>query len=227
MNDEDRSILGRRAVLAHLPKDDVIMQRGDVVDRVYLPVTADISNVIPLADGAVAMASNVGREGVTGLAAFMANEPIGWDLLVAVGGSAIMIPAAAFRERFEASSHLLGLLLSLTHRNQKEAAQNAVCNTLHAVTARLARWLLMTQDRTGQDEFELRQDDLAQLLGVQRTTINGVWRTFIEDDAVRGTRGRIRIVDRAVLQRFTCECYATLAAEPGWNGPRPTGSLSI
>ena len=81
--------------------------------------------------------------------------------------------------------------------------------------------------KTGQDGFELRQDDLAQLLGVQRTTINGVWRTFIEDDAVRGTRGRIRIVDRTVLQRFTCECYATFAAEPGWNGPRPTGSLSI
>ena len=65
MDDGDKAILSRRAVLAHLPKDDILLQRGDVVDRVFLPIDSDISNVIHLADGTMSMASNVGREGVT------------------------------------------------------------------------------------------------------------------------------------------------------------------
>ncbi len=209
MDDEDKAILSQRAVLAYLPKDDILFQRGDVVDRVFLPIDSDISNVIHLAAGAMSMASNVGREGVTGLAAFMADEPIGWDLLVAVGGWALMIPAPVFRERADASPRLHQLLLSLTHHNQIEAAQNAVCNTLHPVTARLARWLLMSQDRTGRDEYALKQEDLAGLLGAQRTTINSVIRVLSEGAAVQSRRGRLRILDRDALLRQACECYET------------------
>lgn len=212
MNNEDRAILGQSAVLSHLPKDDVLLQRGDAVDRVFLPIDSDISNVIHLADGMMSMASNVGREGVTGLAAFMADEPIGWDLLVAVEGSALMIPTQVFRDRADASPHLQQLLLSLTHYNQIEAAQNAVCNALHSVPARLARWLLMTQDRTGRDEYDLKQENLADLLGAQRTTINSVLRAFSESEAVQSRRGRLRILNREVLLRQTCECYETIGS---------------
>lgn len=212
MDEEDKAVLSRRAVLCHLPKDDILLQRGDAVDRVFLPIDSDISNVIHLADGAMSMASNVGREGVTGLAAFMADEPIGWDLLVAVGGSALMIPTPVFRERADASPRLHQLLLSLTHYNQIEAAQNAVCNTLHPVTARLARWLLMTQDRTGRDDYALKQEDLADLLGAQRTTINSVIRALSDGEAVQGRRGRLRIVDRDALLRQACECYETVGS---------------
>ena len=212
MMDEDKAVLSRRAVLAHLPKDDVLLQRGDEVDRVYLPIDSDISNVIALSNGLMAMASNVGREGVTGLAAFLADEPIGWDLLVAVGGSAVMIPAPVLRDRVRASPHLHQLLLSLTHYNQIEAAQNAVCNTLHSITARLARWLLTTRDRTGRDEYDLKQEDLADLLGAQRTTVNSVIRALSERKAVHSRRGRLRILDRDILQGQACECYAAVGS---------------
>lgn len=219
MQDDDRAFLGRRAVLSHLPKDDILLQRGDPVDRVFFPIDSDISNVIHLADGTMAMASNVGREGVTGLAAFMAHEPIGWDLLVAVGGSALMIPAPVLRERVDASPHLHQLLLSLTHYNQIEAAQNAVCNILHPVISRLSRWILMTQDRTGRDEFDLKQEDLADLLGAQRTTINSVIRALSEREALQSRRGRLRIFDRDVLLGQTCECYAAVGSARWRRGP--------
>jgi CRP-like cAMP-binding protein len=212
MTEEDKAVLGRRAVLSHLPKDDILLRRGEAVDRVFLPIDSDISNVIPLADGMLSMASNVGREGVTGLAAFMADEPIGWDLLVAVGGSALAIPTPAFRERVDASPHLHRLLLSLTHYNQIEAAQNAVCNSLHSVTARVVRWLLMTQDRTGQHEYDLKQEDLAQLLGAQRTTINSVIRALADSRAVQSRRSRLQILNREALIRQTCECYEAIGS---------------
>lgn len=212
MGEADKTALARDAVMIHLPKDDVLLQRGDIVERVYLPITADISNVVQMSDGSMAMASNVGREGVTGLAAFLADEPIGWDLLVAVEGAAVMISASRFRDRVQTSPQLHRLLLSLTHYNQIEAAQNAACNTLHSVPARLARWLLMTQDRTGRDEFDLKQEDLAGLLGAQRTTINSVIRILSECDAVQSRRGRIRILDRGALGRQACECYDSIGS---------------
>ena len=212
MSEADKAALAPHAVLAHLPKDDVLLERGDTVDRVYFPVTSDISNIIQLADGTMAMASNVGREGVTGLAAFMADQPIGWDLLVAVGGSAVMMPTQVLRERVDASPQLMGLLLRLTHYNQIEAAQNAVCNNRHPVTARLARWLLMTQDRTGRDTFELKQEDLAALLGAQRTTINSVIRLLADRNAVAARRGVLFIRDREELLSQACECYAAVGS---------------
>lgn len=212
MSEADKASLAPHAVMAYLPKDDILLQRGDRVDRVYFPVTADVSNVIRLTEGPMSMASNVGREGVTGLAAFMADEPIGWDLLVSVGGSALMMPADAFRERIHASPHLMGLLFRLTHYNQIEAAQNAVCNTLHPLTARLARWLLMTQDRTGRDALDLKQEDLAALLGARRTTINSVIRILSDHDAVRSRRGRLVIHDRAALRLQACECYGAVGS---------------
>lgn len=212
MGEADKTALGLKAILTHLPKDDVLLQRGDVVERVYLPITADISNVVQMSDGAMVMASNVGREGITGLAAFLADEPIGWDLLVAVEGAAVMISASVFRDQVRRSPHLQQLLLSLTHFNQIEAAQNAACSTLHSVPARLARWLLMTQDRTGREEFDLKQEDLADLLGAQRTTINSVIRTLSDCEAVQSRRGRIRILDRGALGRQACECYDSIGS---------------
>lgn len=210
MSAEDKAALRPHLTLRHLPQGDVVTRCGDEVKIVYMPVTADLANVIRFEDGRSGMATNVGREGVSGLAAFLADEPCGWDVEVQIAGDAWALPADPLRQRTLDSPDLLRLLMRLTHNNQVEAAQNAVCNGVHTVTPRLARWLLTIQDRTGRDEFRLTQDELATTMSVRRTTVNASWQDLGALGGIRGRRGVVKIVDRAVLEHAACECYGAL-----------------
>jgi CRP-like cAMP-binding protein len=210
MSPEDQEALRPHMKLRHLPHGDVITRTDDEVRTVYLPVTADLANVIRFSDGRSGMATNVGREGVSGLAAFLADEPCGWDIEVQVPGAAWALSADILRSRVNESESLRLLLLRLTHNNQIEAAQNAVCNAVHTITPRLARWLLTTQDRTGLTEFRLTQDDMAQTLTVRRTTVNASWQELRKLGGIASTRGVVKITDRPILERVACECYDAL-----------------
>lgn len=210
MAPEDKAALRPFLIRRHLPQGDVITRTGHDIETVYLPTTADVANVIRFTDGRSGMATNVGREGVTGLAAFLADEPCGWDCEVQIAGDAWALSADRLRTRCEASPALLQLLMTLTHNNQVEAAQNAVCNAVHTVTPRLARWLLTIQDRTGRDEFQLTQDDLATTMSVRRTTVNASWQELGRAGAIVSRRGVVRIVSRETLEQAACECYGAL-----------------
>ncbi|CAN5316870.1 hypothetical protein BH10PSE1_BH10PSE1_00590 [soil metagenome] len=191
------------------------MMADDVVDVVYFPVTADIANVVRLSDGSAGMATTVGRDGLTGLAAFLANERLGWDIQVQIGGYGWCLDARLLRKQADASPALSDLLMRLTHKNQVEAARNAVCNLRHPVTQRLARWLLTTQDRTGLSEFLMTQDELAALLGVRRTTMVMSCRELVAHEAIANRRGRVRVLSRKALKAQTCDCYAATARTAG------------
>lgn len=212
MDEADRSALRPHLSLRHLPQGDVLIEAQRPVEVVYFPVTADLANIIRFDDGRGGMATNVGREGVSGLAAFLANEPCGWDIQVQIGGGAWALPAQILRERVDASCALLSLLLRLTHFNQIEAAQNAVCNAVHTVTPRVARWLLTVQDRIGLDAFPITQDDVATLISARRTTVNASWQDLRGSGAISHSRGRVRILDRDRLKSKACECYEVIAS---------------
>lgn len=210
MTAEDKAALRPYLTLRHLPHGDVVTRTGDEVKIVYLPVSADLVNVIRFQDGRSGMATNIGREGVSGLAAFLADEPCGWDVEVQIAGDAWALEADPLRRRTLESPALHQLLMHLTHNNQVEAAQNAVCNAVHPVTPRLARWLLTIQDRTGRDEFNLTQEDLAQIMSVRRTTVNASWQELGRLGGLVARRGMVRIVSRDTLREAACECYVAL-----------------
>lgn len=210
MSADDKAVLRPHLTLRHLPQGDVVTRAGETVEVVYLPVTADLANVVRFEDGRSGMATNVGREGVTGLAAFLADEPCGWDVEVQIAGDAWALPTDPLRLRVLDSPPLLRLLMRLTHNNQVEAAQNAVCNAVHTVTPRLARWLLTIQDRTGQDAFQLTQDELATTMSVRRTTVNASWQELRNIGGITASRGTVRVASRDVLEHAACECYDAL-----------------
>ena len=213
---EDRDALEGVARMRFLPRSDILMHRGDTVSVVYLPVSAYISNILYSGDGGTVMASNVGREGVTGLAAFLADQPIGWDVVVQVEGEAIAIPSENLRARFDDSPTLRASLLRLTHFQQLEAAQNALCNARHSVRARIARWLSELHDRTESLSFEITQEEVSALLKAQRTTVNAAFKTLIEAHSIASGRSQIKIVNLNVLQAQACDCYPTLATSRYW-----------
>ena len=90
------------------------------------------------------------------------------------------------------------------------AIQSVACNALHSVEARFCRWLLTCHDRISSDRVALTQEFLADMLGVQRTTVTAVARSLQEKGAIRYRRGVVDIIDRATLQALTCECYEVI-----------------
>jgi len=208
LNAVDRAALEPHLQAVSLEKGAVLTEQDQPVEQVYFPETADLANVMTFPDGRAVETSTVGSEGVSGLAAFLAQAPCAWRIVVQIEGTAWRLAADVFRRQVEASPALLTRTLQLTHDYQSQAAQTAACNALHEVTPRLARWLLLVQDRTDQVDIALTQEDLATLLGVQRTTINAAAAELRTAAAIAYRRGRVRILDRSVLRRVTCECYA-------------------
>lgn len=204
---EDRAALEPHLIHVDLAKGEVLTEQDTQVDTVYFPETADLANVLDLDDDRAVETSTVGSEGVSGLAAFMAQAPCAWRIVVQIEGSAWKLAADVFRRQIDASPALRDRALQLTHDYQSQAAQSAACNAVHEVTPRLARWLLLVQDRTDKVDISLTQGDLATLLGVQRTTINASAAELRTAGAIGYRRGKVHIKDRSVLRRMTCSCY--------------------
>ncbi|KQS55880.1 hypothetical protein ASG17_07460 [Brevundimonas sp. Leaf363] len=207
MSEPDKAALRPHTYERLLAQGDILMRTDDHVDVVYFPISADLASIVRLEDGSAGMVTTVGREGLTGLAAFLANERLGWDIQVQIGGHAWGLPADVLRHQAKVSPDLAEQLLQLTHTSQVQAARTAICNLRHSVKHRLARWLLSTQDRTGQSQFRTTQEEVALLLGVQRTTLNAAFQTLESIGGVRIGRGNIRVVDRNALRVAACECY--------------------
>lgn len=207
MSAPDKDVLRPALARREVAYSEVLFHAGDVVDVIHFPVSAQIANIMRFDTGESLAVSSVGREGVTGLAAFMAVEPLGWDAVVQVPGVVWTVPAHTVRALAASSPEFATQLLKATHANQVEAHNLAICATFHPILPRVARWLLTLQERTGQDCFTITQENLANLLGVQRTTINGVMIALRTAGAVGGKlRGRVKITDRAVLKVLACPC---------------------
>lgn len=205
---DDQEDLRPSLVRRELCIGEVLFRAGDDVDVIHFPVSAQIANIMKFGTGESLAVSSVGRESVTGLAAFMAIEPLGWDAITHVPGVVWSAPAETVRSLAARSPGLAAQLLRATHQNQLEACKLAICATFHLILPRLARWILTLQERTGQSSFTLTQDDFADLLGVQRTTINGAMKELKAAGALqKNTRGRIIIRDRNAMRALACACH--------------------
>ena len=189
------------------PGQTLIAQDGPIPE-VHFPVDAQLVNLVRFGDGTAIETAVVGREGLSGLAPFMACQRCGWEVAARLGGTVHVIAADVVRARYQVSPPLLDGLLRLSHVYQMQAVQHAACNATHKALARVARWLLTTSDLTPGEGLHMTQDELAGLLGAQRTTVNEAASQLKAAGAIRYARGVIRILDRPALERLACECYA-------------------
>ncbi|HEV3486855.1 MAG TPA: helix-turn-helix domain-containing protein, partial [Vicinamibacterales bacterium] len=113
-------------------------------------------------------------------------------------------------EGVEAHPALSRLLRRYTHAFFVQVAQNAACNRMHDIVQRCARWLLMTHDRVARDSFELTHHILSQMLGVRRASVTEAALALHELGAIEYRRGVVTILDRAALERASCECYGII-----------------
>lgn len=193
---------------------DILMQPDKTPESVFFPHFAAVVSIIRVTDsGAMVEAGVVGHEGMFNVhTVISAPAPTGSQAIVQIDGRISRVDAGVLREQFRKDERFRDLLLSFTSLFLHQVTQNLLCNRLHAIEQRLAKWLLITRDRIDTDELHLTQAFLSHMLGVHRPGVS-IAVTALENDGVIGhSRNYIRIRDRAGLLVRSCECYVPLHA---------------
>jgi CRP-like cAMP-binding protein len=192
---------------------EVLYEPGDVIKYVYFPNDSIISLISELSETSLLEVGMVGNEGMAGLAVFMGVNSSSTRALVQGSGTAMRMSSAAVRTEANRLGSLHHLLHRYSHSLLTQVSQSSVCNRFHMVDARLARWLLMTKDRLGAEEFPLTQEFLANMLGVRREGVSKAAGVLQARKLIRYSRGVITILNRQGLEAKSCECYAIIKAE--------------
>ena len=207
---EARALIEPFGKMVQLETGDVALNRGDQVEASLFPVGPTmISMAIELSGGRTVEAALIGKRGAVGGIVSCGHAPAFTCATVLVGGPAYRVPMEALEEAKRRSPFIGNLFCRFSDYLLAQAMQSAACNAFHAIPERAARWLLHAQDRTG-DRIALTQQALADLLGVQRTTVNAVAQTLEDEGLITTGRGVIQVADRVGLMRRSCECYRRL-----------------
>jgi CRP-like cAMP-binding protein len=199
--------------LVDLPLGHSVYEAGAQLTHVYFPLTAIVSLLYVMKNGASAEIAVVGNDGVVGISLFMGGNSTSSRGVVQSAGTALRLPAAELLNEFSRTGPVLNLLLRYTQALITQMAQTAVCNRHHSLSQQLCRWLLLSHDRLPGDELVMTQELIGNMLGVRRSGVTVEAIKLQESGAIKYNRGRITIVDRTILERFTCECYAAVREE--------------
>lgn len=190
----------------------VLAEFGDRIKHVYFVNSGVVSLLAPVDGYANVEVGLIGREGMTGISLLLGVDVSPVRVLVQGTGSAMRMEAAAFRTAIKRDATLTRSLNHYLYTFIAQVAQTAACNRHHALSARLARWLLMTHDRMGTDEFYLTQAFLAHMLGVRRVGVSKAAGLLQKKKLIRYSRGHITVRDRRGLERAACRCYDAVNA---------------
>ena len=205
----DRSRLLALCEQVQLQMHEVIVEPGQALSHVYFPIDSFISLLAIADEGPALEVGMVGREGMLGLnwALGVATSPL--RALVQGSGACWRLPAAGFCQALAASAPLRTTLLRYAQVCLAQGATSAVCLRFHEIGPRLARWLLMTEDRAGQAIFPVTQVFLASMLGVRRVGVTAAAGALQRQGLIAYRRGILQVLDRPALLAASCSCYAS------------------
>ncbi|MFO0926253.1 MAG: Crp/Fnr family transcriptional regulator [Gemmataceae bacterium] len=203
----DADCLLDRADVVALAHGDQLYRHDGAMAHVYFPVSGVCSVQVIMSDGKAVEASAVGREGMVGIYAALGLDVSTVAVAAQVPGRCYRLPTDTFARAVCPGQALDRVLRRYAAYAIRSVYQTVACNAVHSVEERACRWLLMTHDRIGSDEFPLTHEYLAEMLGVRRQTITGVALGLQEARLIAYRRGMTQIVDRAGLERASCECY--------------------
>ena len=187
----------------------LLQKPGEAVQHVYFPGGGFCSLVTILKDGAMVEVATIGREGMVGVDALNGSPPSSAMMVQGETDTCYRMTAAAYRHEMDQRGAFWKLLTRYGQALVGFIMQSTACNAVHLVEQRLARWLLMAQDRMGSDEFPLTQEFVAMMLGASRPTVSTVAGTLQKAGLITYRHGHLTIVDRAGLEATSCECYRT------------------
>jgi CRP-like cAMP-binding protein len=170
--------------------------------------TGVASLVNTMRNGQAAEVGTIGNEGIVGLPIVFGDSTAPTSVYMQVAGSGLRVKARIFQEVMRNSEHLQRSMFHYAHAFFNQVAQSAACNLFHPMEKRCCRWLLTTRDRMHSEEFLLTQEFLAMMLGVQRTGVTRAAAKLQRSGMIHYSRGHLKILDQAGLQKLSCECYS-------------------
>ena len=205
----DRSRIMALCEPVELVLSEVLCEPGKPTRHVYFPTQGYIS-LVALVDGSPGVeVGMVGREGMLGAQLVLGVATVPLHALVQGQGTAWRIATAPFKRELARSAALRRGLNRYLYVLMTQQASSAACLRFHLIGQRLARWLLMSQDRAHSDSFHLTHEFLAYMLGMRRVGITAAASALQRDGLIEYHRGEITVLDRSGLEAAACSCYAT------------------
>lgn len=190
-----------------------LYEAGAPLTHVWFPLSGVVSLVIELKKSVAVEIGTVGNEGLIGIPVFLGAESSPIRMLCQVAGQGLRMRGDAFRRALAEHAELEDVVRRYAHTMLNQTARSTACNYVHTVRQRLCRWLLVTQDRVGSNEFHLTQELLGQTLAVRRPSVTIAAGLLRRDRLIDYQRGRVRVLDRAGLEAASCQCYTELRQE--------------
>ena len=207
MPEEQYRAIARLLVPVDLPLGTVLSSPNEAIEHVYFPVSGLIS-VDALTDkGESVEVGVIGREGLSGVWGLLGLPQMGHSVIMQGSGTGLRTRTSVMREEFLKGGVLAQIIFSFLYMQTTQISQSVLCNRLHPVDVRMARWLLTASDRSQSDKLELTQEFLAQMLGSRRSTVTAAAGQLQREGFIDYTRGKIQITNRPGLEAHTCECY--------------------
>jgi CRP-like cAMP-binding protein len=195
-----------------LPLEMRLSEPNEPIEYIYFLNSGLISTDALTAKGESVEVGVIGREGFSGLPALLDQPQMSHAVMMQGVGEGLRIRSSILRDQFVKGGMLQRLVHSFAYLQLVQVSQSVLCNRMHEVDARLARWLLTSADRMESDSLNLTQEFLAQMLGVQRSTVTVAAGDLQRAGMIGYSRGKIHIIDRAKLARTACECYQIVSA---------------
>jgi CRP-like cAMP-binding protein len=196
-----------------MPLGHVLYEPGSTLSHVYFPTSAIVSLLYVMENGASAEIAVVGNEGIVGISLFMGGGSTPSRAVVQSAGEGFRLEAQLMKDEFDLAGPALHLLLRYTQALITQMAQTAVCNRHHTLHQQLCRWLLLSLDRLQGTELVMTQELIANMLGVRREGVTEAAQKLQSLGVIDYKRGHIQVLDRAGLEKCTCECYAVVKKE--------------
>jgi CRP-like cAMP-binding protein len=191
---------------------EVLIKADENPDFVFFPHTGSLVSIIRSTEsGSMIEVGVIGGEGVFNVHSLLTQSPpTGSEALVQGEGRFSRVKASRIRDLFRTNESFRELLLEYTSIFLDQVTQNAVCNRLHPIEQRLAKWLLIVRERVGNEDLQLTHDFLAHMLGVHRPGVSIAVNALALDGVVEGRRNHIVVRDVVGLKAKSCECHASI-----------------
>ena len=215
ISDSEFSSLRPHLEHVRLPNHLVLHEAGGRLEFAYFLNRGLISLVVVMKDGRTAEAGIVGNEGFTGTQAIVGLRKGPLRGVIQITGDGFRIKVGALQDVLESTPHFRTMLNRYAAIRGMQIAQTAACNRLHEIKQRLARWLLMTQDRVDAGALPITHDFLATMLGTDRPSVSLAAGVLQKERLIEYTRGAVKIVNRKKLEDSACECYGVIRQYDG------------
>jgi CRP-like cAMP-binding protein len=210
LSSESRTLLMSLSAKVRLPSGAVLYRAREIPAYAYFLTSGVASTITRTINGDSAEVGLLGNEAVVGSLQLLGPARVPAESMVQIEATALRIPLPTFRNLFRSSEEIRNRVLEFVQNESLTILQIAGCHRLHGTEERMARWLLMVEERIQSDKLELTQSFLALMLGIRRPTVTLVARGLQKRGLLELGRGYLRILSRPLLEAASCECYLTV-----------------